>query len=121
MKLDKMVRILGEPWRVKICSCEVEPRLNNLSGFCDHTSHFIGIMDPDEKKGNIDDNVEFINEVIRHEIIHAFLYASGLGDSWEHKDFGHDETVIDWFALQFKKIEVVINQLETAIRVGDEQ
>lgn len=85
------------------------------SSFCD------GYGCPYIIDGETCDIEQLLNEVIRHEIIHAFLYASGLGDSWEHKDFGHDETVIDWFALQFKKIEVVINQLETAIREGDEQ
>ena len=79
-----------------ICSSEVEPRLKDLSGFCDQTSHFIGIVDPKEKNGNIDNEVELVKQIIRHEIIHAFMYASGLGDSWEHKEYGHDETIVDW-------------------------
>ena len=115
MKLDKIVRILGEPWRVMICSSEVEPRLKDLSGFCDQTSHFIGIIDPKEKNGNIDNEVELVKQIIRHEIIHAFMFASGLGDSWEHREYGHDETVVDWMALQFRKIEFAINEVEGAL------
>jgi hypothetical protein len=43
---------------------------------------------------------------LRHEIIHAFLYESGLGPNFEHyKQFGHEETIVDWFAIQYPKIE----------------
>ena len=39
------------------------------------------------------------------EIIHAFMFESGLGYSWQHaEEFGHDETTVDWFARQFAKI-----------------
>ena len=39
------------------------------------------------------------------EIIHAFMFESGLGSSWQHaEEFGHDETTVDWFARQFTKI-----------------
>ena len=120
MKLDKVVNILGQPWRVKICSEKVESRLKSLSGFTDHTSHFIGIIDPDEKESNIDDPVALVKEIMRHEIVHAFMYESGLGDSWEHKDYGHDETLVDWIALQFPKMWLVIADLEKMIEVEQE-
>ena len=119
MKLDKFVRILGEPWHVMMCTSEVEPRLKEMSGFCDQTSHFIGIVDPKEKNGNIDNEVVLVKQIIRHEIIHAFMYASGLGDSWEHKEYGHDETIVDWIALQFRKIEEVVNEVEGSVIYDD--
>ena len=42
---------------------------------------------------------------LRHEIIHAFLAESGLQTNFEHcRQFGHDETMVDWIAIQFPKI-----------------
>ena len=46
-------------------------------------------------------------KVLRHEIIHAFLFESGLHENWEHKENGHDETVVDWIAVQFPKLLAV--------------
>lgn len=46
-----------------------------------------------------------INETLRHEIIHAFLYESGLwGSSAESGAWAVNEEMIDWFALQLPKI-----------------
>lgn len=43
--------------------------------------------------------------IIRHEIIHAFMYESGLDANFEHANqFGHEETIIDWIAIQFPKL-----------------
>ena len=30
--------------------------------------------------------------------------GSGLAENWEHKDYGQEETVVDWFAVQGPKI-----------------
>lgn len=119
MKLDKIVNILGQPWRVKICSIATEPRLKTMSGFTDHTSHFIGITDPAEKDTNLDNPVEMVKDIMRHEIVHAYMYESGLGDSWEH-NYGQDETIVDWIALQFNKMWVTITGLEKAIEAENE-
>ena len=41
---------------------------------------------------------EAVPKIIRHEIIHAYLYESGL-DS-----YAEDETIVDWIAAQFPKM-----------------
>ena len=51
-------------------------------------------------------------KALRHEIIHAFLAESGLQANFKHCDqFGHDETMVDWFAIQYHKIGAVYKQL----------
>ena len=45
-----------------------------------------------------------MKKVLRHEIVHAFMFESGLAENWEHKDYGQEETVVDWFAIQGPKI-----------------
>ena len=50
---------------------------------------------------------------LRHEIIHAFLSESGLQSNFEHsQQFGHEETIVDWFAIQFPKIFKVFQELD---------
>lgn len=46
--------------------------------------------------------------VLRHEVIHAFLYESGLNDSycWD------EESTVDWFAIQAPKIFKVYEELD---------
>lgn len=46
------------------------------------------------------------DEVVRHEVIHAFFSESGLSEYWE------DETLVDWMAVQFPKIAKVFKELE---------
>ena len=49
---------------------------------------------------------------LRHEIIHAFLSESGLDCNFEHlKQFGHEETMVDWIAIQFPKIYEVYKEV----------
>ena len=41
---------------------------------------------------------------LRHELVHAFMYESGLAENWEHKNFGQEETVVDWVTIRFPKL-----------------
>lgn len=51
-------------------------------------------------------NIEaFKRDVLRHEIIHAFLFESGLDmQSGETDSWAQNETMVDWIALQFPKM-----------------
>lgn len=56
---------------------------------------------------------ELQKKQLRHEIIHAFLSESGLQSNWQHiEQFGHDETTIDWFAIQSPKMFKVFADLK---------
>lgn len=41
-------------------------------------------------------------KVIRHELIHAFIYESGLSN--ENK-WAENEELVDWIAIQFPKLK----------------
>ena len=45
------------------------------------------------------------DKVIRHEIIHAFLFESGLDD------LSGDEMLVDWMALQIPKISKLFEEI----------
>ena len=57
--------------------------------------------------------ISYRKKQLRHEIIHAFLSESGLQCNWQHTEqFGHDETTVDWFAIQSPKIFEVFKELD---------
>ena len=49
---------------------------------------------------------------MRHEILHAFLYESGLREnSCTSFAWAENEEMIDWFAIQFPKILKIYGEL----------
>lgn len=95
------VSILGTEYTVHKLSREEDSYLKNCDGYCDKTSKRIVVNTDNDDL----DNVEvYIKKVLRHEIIHAFLYESGLHENFRHDKWGHDETMVDWVAVQFPKI-----------------
>lgn len=79
-------------------------------GFCDYTSKEIHIRNDNENEVG---NFEWLKKKqLRHELIHAFLCESGLESNYEHcKQYGHEETMVDWIAIQFPKILNVFQEL----------
>jgi hypothetical protein len=49
---------------------------------------------------------------MRHEILHAFLYESGLREnSNKVYAWAENEEMVDWIAIQFPKIEKIYKEL----------
>lgn len=109
------IEILGSDWKVKLKKMSDDERLgNNATGFTDWTMREIVIMDirGDTSLGN---PCRFMKKVLRHELVHAFMFESGLGDDWEHQESGHDETVVDWIALQLHKLDLACITAESKL------
>lgn len=104
---DFIVNILGTDYQVKY----VELKDENIDGDCDSTSKVIRVRtDNVTNIGNMD---MLQKEVLRHELIHAFLHESGLGHSWYHpNEYGHDETTVDWFAKMSPRIFKLFQELD---------
>lgn len=105
------VNILGTEYTVEERTVEEDSYLSNCDGYCDKTTKEIVVAK--QKPDNDLNNYEWYrNKVMRHEIIHAFLYESGLHENFEHpKQFGHEETTVDWFAVQFPKMLKVFEEV----------
>lgn len=105
------VNILGTEYTVEERTVEEDSYLSNCDGYCDKTTKEIVVAK--QKPDNDLNNYEWYRKkVMRHEIIHAFLYESGLHENFEHpKQFGHEETTVDWFAVQFPKILKVFEEV----------
>lgn len=58
------------------------------------------------------DHLASATETMRHEVIHAFLDQSGLGGNSMPTDaWACNEEMVDWFAIQWPKIQLVIDNL----------
>ncbi len=70
----------------------------------DDLGEFDGLCETEEKMISIKSDPEFSEmynkRVLLHEIIHAFLYESGL----DSETWAVNEEMVDWMALQFLKI-----------------
>ena len=116
ISIDTKVIILGSEWTVRSSSEQEEPRLEGKSAFTDWTSKLI-CLDRDVS-GDLDDKKQFLEKIIRHEVIHACMFESGFGDGFEHQHFGQEESVVDWFAYQIPKIERVCKNIMEKILWG---
>lgn len=115
--LNTTVEILGAMWTVKTATEEEEPRLRDTDGFTDWTTRLICVSDvPDNCDCNLDDPLEYVKKVIRHEIVHAFMFESGLAESWEHQELGQEEMTVDWIAIQLPKISRAVKKVCWDIR-----
>lgn len=93
--------ILGTRYTVNYTSAEECPYLKNQDGVCDTSTKTIYIDKMDradiQSKGDL---IKYRQQVLRHEIIHAYLYESGLDicANWA------TEEMVDWLAIQADKL-----------------
>ena len=100
---DRKINILGSEWTIKEQSETENELLKNCDGYCDWTTKEIVIER--EFNGALSNMQRYINKVTRHEIIHAFLFESGLSEcSGEAEAWAKNEEMVDWFARQGSKI-----------------
>lgn len=104
-----IINVLGTEYTVEDCEAADDKYLEKYDGYCDKTSKRIVVVKP-RVDDELDDFEVYRKKVLRHEIIHAFLYESGLHENFEHPKYGHDETTIDWIAVQFPKMVKVFEQ-----------
>ena len=104
------VKILGTEYDIIRNAEEKDyPQLKKCDGFTDFSIKKIVVADFDKDESSIDDLEWYKNKVLRHEIVHAFVYESGLA---ENCDWARNEEMTDWIAIQFTKM------LEVFIQVG---
>lgn len=108
------VNILGTNYEIIFKSTNEETRLKENWGFTDFHTKEIYITDDIEKEteNSCKNLVDFKNKVMRHEILHAFLYESGLRENSNNTvAWAENEEMIDWFAIQIPKIAKTYKEL----------
>lgn len=94
------VDVLGVSYTIKQSNKVEDVNLENCDGYCDHSTKTIVIDIFQDTPGSLKDLDAYRKQVIRHELVHAFLFESGLGCcSW-----AKDEEIVDWIAFQFPKL-----------------
>ena len=102
MKVD----ILGTEHTIEYRDRQNDSSLDNCDGYYDSSVNLIVIANMQLEVKSKKDLKAYQKSVLRHEIIHAFLYQSGLdscssvyGGAW-----AQSEEMVDWFAIQAPKI-----------------
>ena len=113
MKDTKVINVLGTDIQILFRKKKEDPKLENCVGYFDSSKGWIivKILEPDAMSmGNLD---KYQKEILRHEIVHAFLYESGLDAcSNQASNWASNEEMVDWFAIQSPKIFRVFQELE---------
>lgn len=100
--MTKHINILGSTWTIT----PEEMKDNNYDGLADLSTKEIRIrMDNTNEVGDFE---ALVKKQTRHEVIHAFLYESGLSFN---SDWAVNEELVDWIAIQFPKIAEVYEKL----------
>ena len=105
-----MIDILGTKYKLKEnCKIEDYKALENNEAYTDSTIKEIIISEYSKDDNCVKDLDFHIKKVKRHEIIHAFLYESGLDCN---TDWATNEEIVDWIAMQFPKINKIFKELD---------
>ncbi len=97
-----LVNVLGTEYTMKESNEANDERLKGKDGYCDTSIKECVVDEMIENDVDCKKNLpEYKKSVKRHELIHAFLYESGLDScSW-----GANEEMVDWLAIQFPKLQ----------------
>ena len=94
------VDVLGTSYSIKQSNKVEDLNLEDNDGYCDHSTKTIVIDTFQGCPGSLGNLEDYKKQVIRHEIVHAFLFESGLDAcSW-----AKNEEIVDWIAVQFPKL-----------------
>ena len=97
------VNILGSEWEIELRSVHEDKELEAGDGYCDWTVKLIVVEK--ECEGTLYDMDEYVRKVMRHEIVHAYLFECGLAECSGRTDsWAQNETMVDWLARNGPKI-----------------
>lgn len=100
----KNVFVLGTEYEI-MTDVPEEGMPENADGACDVTTKTICIAKMTIDRNSVKDMESYKKKVIRHEILHAFLYESGIAEcSMDCDSWGSNEEMVDWFAIQAPKL-----------------
>lgn len=102
----KTINVLGTEYKlITDAKREDYPQLHlHTDGYCNYAAKEIVVTQDDSDETAAFDY--YIKGVIRHEIVHAYFYESGL------HDYADDETLVDWVALQLPKMSETFKEID---------
>ena len=111
-KKSLKINILGTPYTIIHKKESEDVKLREIAGYCDYSSKIIVWREENADEFTLNDLGFVYKRVIRHEIIHAFMYESGIWcNSFNVANWATNEEMTDWFAIQSPKIYKVFDKL----------
>ena len=100
---NKTINILGAEYSIIFTTPKQDKRLAKSDGYhCGYDKTIgVNISNCDDEDDSIAVSKAFDEKVLRHEIIHAYLFESGLDCQ---SDWAVNEEMVDWLALQMPKL-----------------
>ena len=105
-EMKNKVNILGTEYTIKRPKAADDLKLDECDGYCDTSVKLIVVEDYEPDPKSKLDLEDYAKQVMRHEIIHAFMHESGLdaNSCCFEGGWSTNEEMIDWFAIQSPKI-----------------
>ena len=101
----KIVHILGTEYKILIIEEDDYRFSREADGWCDTQAKEILLFNFKQDPDSVRDLVAYQKKVLRHEIVHAFLYESGLWScSFSGNSWAKNEEMVDWIAIQEPKL-----------------
>ena len=108
----KKINVLGTEYTI-VFDVPDDKMPVDADGCMDQSIKQISIAKFEMTRNSLKDLEQYRRKVLRHEIIHAFLYESGMWNNSGSCDaWGQDETITDWIAIQFPKILKAFQEAE---------
>ena len=108
MTEERTIDVLGVTYSLHLTPEADDPKLETMDGYTDPSIKRIVVSDVHERPPADDDvqNMEwFQKNIIRHELIHAFVIESGCQDAlW------HSEEMVRWLAYMFPRLLAAFNE-----------
>ena len=111
------IEILGTKYTITYKNILEDNKLEEMEGYTDLYKKEIVIGKLEQRdyfKNELLEKIELVKQkVLRHEILHTFLFESGLDcNSNRSYNWADNEEMVDWFAIQSPKIFDVYKKLE---------
>ncbi|MBW8383967.1 MAG: hypothetical protein K0M69_15790 [Youngiibacter sp.] len=100
------VNILGSEWDISFRAKAEDKTLEQRDGYADYSTKSIVVEDFIPDNDSLADLKMHARKIVRHEIVHAFLFESGLANCAYTSDsaWAKNEEMVDWIAFQGPKI-----------------
>lgn len=110
---NRKINILGTEWKIHIVKEfpeHLKEHEETATGLCNGFDKDIFVKDMSDC--DCKNKEQLIKNVLRHEVLHAFLFESGLSENAGFSGcWATNEEMVDWFAIQSPKIFKVYSEL----------
>ncbi len=102
--MNSEVNVLGTVYAIETHTWNDDRKLHEALGYVEQYSKKIILKDILADCMTVEDLEQLRREVVRHEIVHAFFFESGMSD------WAEDETIVEWIAVMLPKLAAAMRE-----------